>query len=99
MLTTSPNTGTTNTRVNPERYVAMSEALLRVLPSSGAGLTWPEIVDAVAPLVPRELFPEVKTVRWYSICVRLDLEAKGQVERLTEQKRLRFRLPPSATSG
>ncbi|MDQ5824373.1 MAG: hypothetical protein M3441_09220 [Chloroflexota bacterium] len=91
MLTASPNTGTSNTRVNPERYASMAEALLKVLPSEGAGLTWPEIVEAVAPQVPQQLFPEVKTVRWYSICVRLDLEAKGLVERLTEKKRLRFR--------
>lgn len=91
MLTASPNTGTSNTHVNPERYTAMADALLKVLPTEGEGLTWPEIVEAVAPQVPRELFPEVKTVRWYSICVRLDLEARGLVERLTEKKRLRFR--------
>ncbi len=91
MLTTSLNTGTTNTRVSPERYAAVADALLKVLPSEGEGLTWPEIVEAVAPQVPQELFPEVKTVRWYSICVRLDLEAKGLVERLTGKKRLRFR--------
>ena len=91
MLTASPNTGTTNTRVNPERYAAMSDALLKVLPSDGPGLTWPEIADAVASHVPDGLFPELKTVRWYSICVRLDLEAKGLVERLQEKKRLHFR--------
>lgn len=91
MLTASPNTGTTNTRVNPERYAAMADALLEVLPSDGDGLTWPEIVDAVAERVPAELFPELKTVRWYSICVRLDLESKGLVERLSDKKRLRFR--------
>lgn len=91
MLTANPNTGTTNTRVNPERYAAMSDALLKVLPADGPGLTWPEIVDAVAEKVPEGLFPEVKTVRWYSIGVRLDLETKGLVERLKEKKRLRFR--------
>jgi hypothetical protein len=91
VLTTSPNTGTTNTRVNPERYAAMSDALLKVLPADGPGLTWPEIVDAVASHVPEDLFPELKTVRWYSICVRLDLETKGLVERLREKNRLRFR--------
>jgi hypothetical protein len=77
--------------VNPERYAAMSDALLKVLPADGPGLTWPEIVDAVAAKLPGKLFPELKTVRWYSICVRLDLETKGLVERLQEKKRLRFR--------
>jgi hypothetical protein len=91
MLTASPNTGTANTRVNPQRYAAMCDALLKGLPADGPGLTWPEIVDEVAARVPEGLFPELKTVRWYSICVRLDLETKGLVERIQEKKRLRFR--------
>ena len=41
--------------------------------------------------MPRELFPKPGSVRWYTKAVQLDLEAKGEIERLPDQAPIRLR--------
>lgn len=73
-------TGKSGTNVTPEKYFAIREAMLEVLPTEGEGLTLDEMVKLIEPLVPKDLFP--KSVTWYTVTVKLDLEAKGLVKRL-----------------
>lgn len=73
-------TGKSGTNVTPEKYFAIREAMLEVLPTEGEGLTLDEMVKLIEPLVPKDLFP--KGVTWYTVTVKLDLEAKGLVKRL-----------------
>ncbi|MEE2829455.1 MAG: hypothetical protein VX498_09715 [Myxococcota bacterium] len=64
------------------RYRAVRAAILEVLPFEEPGLTLKEIDKAIAPLVPRHLFP--KGPGFYSLAVRVHLESIGlvvQVER------------------
>lgn len=73
-------TGKSGANVTPEKYFAIREAMLDVLPTEGEGLTLDEMVKLIEPMVPKELFP--KGVTWYTVTVKLDLEAKGLVIRL-----------------
>jgi len=73
-------TGKSGAMVTPEKYFAIREAMLEVLPTGGEGLTLDEMVKLIEPMVPKDLFP--KGVTWYSVTVKLDLEAKGLVKRL-----------------
>ena len=73
-------TGKSGTNVTPEKYFAIREAMLEVLPTEGEGLTLNEMVKLIEALVPKDLFP--KGVTWYTVTVKLDLEAKGLVKRL-----------------
>lgn len=77
------------TRVNAAKYVAMKEALLKVLPRAAPGLTQAEMMAAVLPHLPGDLYPEGKTAGWWVKTVQLDLEAKGSVAR-EETKPLRW---------
>jgi hypothetical protein len=68
-------------RVNAAKYRAMKQAMLRVLPYQGPGLTQSEVREAVIPNLPDHLFPGGATAGWWAKTVQLDLEAKGVVIR------------------
>ena len=72
--------GKSGTNVTPEKYNVIREAMLQILPTEGKGLTLNEMVTNIEPKVPQELFPN--GVTWYTVTVKLDLEAKGLVMRL-----------------
>ena len=69
------------TTVDAEKYRAMRDALLAVLPSEPPGLTQNEMREAVVAHLPEELFPGGAKAGWWSKTVQLDLEARGVVER------------------
>ncbi len=77
------NTPGKTTRVNAEKYLAMREAFLKILPKSSPGMTQAEIQARVKPHLPADLFPEGKTSAWWAKTVQLDLEAKQYVIRET----------------
>ncbi|MGD0612596.1 MAG: hypothetical protein ABSB41_13880 [Anaerolineales bacterium] len=59
----------------------MREAILKILPFKEPGLTQNEIRQAVLPYLPRDLFPGGAKAGWWSKMGRLDLEAKGELDR------------------
>jgi hypothetical protein len=77
------------TRVDAERFGAVREAYLKVLPAEGPGLTPREIQAALRPLL-EEMFPGGAKLGWWAKSVQLDLEAKGiAVRAATPPVRLR----------
>jgi uncharacterized protein YdhG (YjbR/CyaY superfamily) len=67
--------------VDAGMYHAMRDALLEALPAESPGLTRDEILEAVPPLLPVDLFPDGAKAGWWSKAVQLDLEAKGVIAR------------------
>ncbi len=67
--------------VDADKFAAMRVAVLAVCPTSPPGLTPAEIITAVLPHLPSELFPGGDTAGWWVKCVQLDLEAKGVLQR------------------
>jgi hypothetical protein len=70
-------------RVNAEKYEAMRVALLRALPVGAPGLTQAEMLAAIQPHLPQDLWPGGEKSGWWMKTVQLDLEAQGQVNRNT----------------
>lgn len=70
------------TRVNADKYHAMRQAYLSVLPDKSPGMTQNALLDAVKSSLPEALFPGGSTSGWWMKTVQLDLEAKGLVWRL-----------------
>ena len=64
----------------PTNYALMRDAILRVLPAEPPGMTLGELLDAVAPLLPKEQFPDRKTLVWYGRTVPNDLVVRGEVD-------------------
>lgn len=79
------------TRVDAERYHAMKEVLLKVLPAERPGLTQTQMGQAVLPHLPQHLWPGGEKSMWWVKCVQLDLEARGVMVRDLDQKPLRWR--------
>lgn len=68
-------------RVDAAKYTAMREAVFAVLPAEPPGLTPAEIIAAVKPRLPQDLFPGGDKAGWWVKCVQLDLEAKRLIAR------------------
>ena len=67
--------------VDAAMYHAMRRTLLRVLPSRNPGLTQDEMLRAVLPHLPVDLFPGGAKGGWWMKTVQLDLEAKKVIAR------------------
>ena len=75
------NTPGKTTNVDAEKYEAMKQAFLKLLPHSSPGLNQKEIHAQVKAYLPENLFPGGSTAGWWAKTVQLDLEAKGVVVR------------------
>lgn len=85
------NTLGVTTRVDAAKYVAMHDAMLRVMSHQPPGDTAKDIKEASKPHLPDALFPGGATSGWWQKYVQLDLEAKGLIKR-SPTKPLRFYL-------
>lgn len=68
-------------RVDADKYNAMRDAMLAVLPVASPGLTVAEVKSRRLPLLPEALFPGGAKAGWWLKGVQLDLEAKGVIAR------------------
>ncbi len=68
-------------RVDADKYHAMRDAILAVLPASAPGLTVAEAKARLLPLLPEALFPGGAKAGWWLKGVQLDLEAKKLIAR------------------
>lgn len=75
------NTPGKTARVDAAKYAAMHAALTKVFSEAGAPLTQSEMMTAVKPHLPNDLFPGGATSGWWVKTVQLDLEAKGVMRR------------------
>jgi len=91
MKTKNVNKGSSGFAVTPEKYEPVRKAIIASVPRNRSGVTFKELVASVACLVPEELFPKRGSVSWYTKVVQLDLEAKGELERVPGQTPQRIR--------
>ncbi len=69
------------TPVDAGMYSAMRDALLGVLPEAAPGMTEAQMLMAVIPKLPADLYPGGARAGWWCKAVQLDLEAKGEITR------------------
>ena len=72
-------------RVDRDKYTAMRDALLVVLPEAPPGYTVAEAKTALLPRLPEALFPGGDKAGWWLKAVQLDLEAKHVITRASEK--------------
>ena len=68
-------------RVDKAKYTAVRDVVLRHMPDSAPGKTPTELIAAIKPDLPQDLFPGGEKAGWWFKCVQLDLEAKGVIVR------------------
>ncbi|HJL18561.1 MAG TPA: hypothetical protein RMH99_23070 [Sandaracinaceae bacterium LLY-WYZ-13_1] len=81
----NPNTGRSDGTIAADKYEAMKAALLRVIPDDEAGVPFRGLADRVRPHLPAEVFAGA-SVGWYTTTVKLDLEARGLIERVPKRR-------------
>jgi hypothetical protein len=83
--TLNVNPGAGGVRIDLGRYEAVKKAILLAVPRNMAGIAFKDLSRAVAARVPRTLFRGA-SIRWYTTTVKLDLEARGVIERTPNVK-------------
>lgn len=78
------------TRVTKSTYDAYRATLLAVIPSSQEGIEFSKLREAVVPLLPPEI-AENTSSGWWTTTVKLDLVARGLIERTEHPGRQRVR--------
>ena len=79
------------TRVDAVKYAAAKTALLAILSGQEQGLTQTEMMAAIKVQIDQTLFSNGAKSGWWMKTVQLELEAKGQINRIAT-KPLRWTL-------
>ncbi len=83
VLVTHPETGTER-NIDAVIYEPVKAAILKSLKGS-KGKTFTALTDDVVKIIRKQLPDFKKSIPWYTISVRLDLETRGIVETFVEK--------------
>lgn len=83
VIVTHPRTGTER-KFDPAIYEPVKAAILQSLKGS-KGKTFTELTDEVVKIIRKKMPGFKKSIPWYTISIRLDLETRGMVEAFTEK--------------
>jgi hypothetical protein len=82
MKTKNVTKGAQGTQLSVEKYEAVKKAILAVVPRNKAGIAFRDLPKAIAPRLPRQYLPQPGSASWLATTVKLDLEARGYLERI-----------------
>lgn len=83
ITTTHPRTGS-QFKVDAAIYEPFKAAILQSLKGS-KGKTFTEVTDDVVKIIKKKMPGFTRSIPWYTISIRLDLETRGLVETFTEK--------------
>jgi hypothetical protein len=83
--------GKGGTRVSAEKYEIIRKAILKAVPKTKAGIAFGDLPKAVEKHLGRADRAKIGSIPWYVTTVKLDLEARGLIERVPEAKPQRLR--------
>ena len=95
-IVTHPRTGTER-KFDSAIYEPVKAAILQSLKGS-KGKTFTELTDDVVATIRKKLPGFDRSIPWYTISIRLDLETRGIVETFTEKGKKLNRLRKTALS-
>jgi len=76
-----PDPAKQGTRVRKAGYDAYRKALLKLIPKSNQGVEFRQLSEGIGELMPAEIAESTKAM-WWVTTVKLDLEARGLIERV-----------------
>lgn len=79
--TLNPDPTKQGTRVTKAHYDSYKEALLKVIPKTQEGIAFSDLSKAVKDHIASDLL-ENTSAGWWTTTVKLDLEARGLIERI-----------------
>lgn len=81
-----PTPGKNPTRIPAWKYDLVHSAILAVLPASGEGIEFRELPGLVEGHISRQDLEKLGSVSWYTTTVKLDMEVRGELERVPGSK-------------
>lgn len=78
----NPDPTKSGTGVDATKYRAVRTAMLAATPKSARGVSFKELPDLVVERLPGGEIPGGGSIMWYTTVVKLDLEARGLIERV-----------------
>jgi hypothetical protein len=90
IVVTHPGSGTEK-NFDAFIYEPFKEAIIQSLKGSN-GKTFTELTDEVLKIIKKKMPDFKRSIPWYTISIRLDLETRGIVETFTEKGRKLIRL-------
>lgn len=87
----NPVKGKKSKRIDGDKYTVMKRALMKAIPTSRAGVRFMDLFDIVGAALPKFSVPGGASLSWYLTTVKLDLEARGLIERVPHSVPQRLR--------
>lgn len=78
----TPTPGKKPTRIARWKYDLIRGAILEIVPTEEPGLEFRQLPDLVAKQLTPKQIQELGSVSWYTTTVKLDMEVKGDIERI-----------------
>lgn len=91
--TRHPQSGKSMPRIAKTTYDSIRRAILKAVPSTERGTEFRALPEKVSRLLPKRIRDEIGSVGWYTTTVKLDLEARGEIERVPGSRPQRLRRP------
>jgi len=95
VLTVHPQ-GKSGVNIEAAKYRAVKDAILRVLRDEPDGVLFLELPKRVRRCIDRRPFSPGDSLAWYCVTVKLDLEARGLIERVPGLRLQLLRLRPAS---
>jgi hypothetical protein len=92
-LCETPTPGKKPTRIPRWKYNLLRTAILAAVPSGELGVEFRGLAELVEPQISPEELERLGSVAWHTTTVNLDLEVKGEIERVPESNPQRLRRP------
>ncbi len=91
ILCHTPTPGKQGARIDRWKYELVRDAILNVVPAEGAGVAFKDLPDLVAGELSAADRARLGSLTWYTTTVKLDLEVRGELERLAGASPQRLR--------
>jgi hypothetical protein len=92
VLVDTPTPGKQPTRIDRWKYDLVRTAILSVVPADENGVEFSQLVQLVEAHISADELERLGSVSWYTTTVKLDMEVKGELERIQGSKPQRLRL-------
>ena len=78
----TPTPGKKPTRIDKWKYDAVRRAILKAVPKNKTGMEFKTLSTQVENYLKPEEKAKLGSIGWYTTCVKLDLEVKGEIQRV-----------------
>jgi hypothetical protein len=92
VLCETPTPGKQPTRIDRWKYDLVRAAILAVIPNNDEGIEFRDLPALVENQLDPADLENLGAVSWYTTTVKLDMEVKGEIERVPGSKPQRLRL-------